>query len=324
MQIFDKGKIYNFMSIRWVMFALSGVLFFGSIVLLFTKGLNYGIDFAGGTLIQVKYHDKDAPIDLIRQKFASNEILKNASITEFGSASEITIRYTTTSDSLGNNPGAFVADMLKGSGEFEIRRVDVVGPKIGSELREKGIMAIAVSLILILVYIGIRFEWRFALAAIFSEIHDVVIVLGAISLLSIDVNLDTLAAVLTVLGYSLNDTIIIFDRIRERVRESKFIELFGVINESVSLTLSRTLMTSVTTLLAVITLFFYGGDMIHGFSTIMIIGILIGTLSSIFIAAPMLSWFRFSVEGYRALIAAKELRKKEKEKIRAMYEKGRL
>ncbi|ARR00453.1 protein translocase subunit SecF [Campylobacter porcelli] len=324
MQIFDKGKIYNFMGIRWVMFAISATLFFGSIALLFTKGLNYGIDFAGGTLIQVKYHDKDAPIDLIRDKFASNEILKNASITEFGSASEITIRYTTTSDSLGNNPGAFVADMLKDSGEFEIRRVDVVGPKIGSELREKGIMAVIVSLVLILIYIGVRFEWRFALAAIFSEIHDVVIVLGAISLLSIDVNLDTLAAILTVLGYSLNDTIIIFDRIRERVKESKFIELFGVINESVSLTLSRTLMTSVTTLLAVITLFFYGGDMIHGFSIIMIIGILIGTISSVFIAAPMLSWFRFSVEEYRALMVAKELRKKEKEKIRAMYEKGRL
>ena len=183
-------------------------------------------------------------------------------------------------------------------------------------------MAVAVSLVLILIYIGVRFEWRFALAAIFSEIHDVVIVLGAISLLSIDVNLDTLAAILTVLGYSLNDTIIIFDRIRERVKESKFIKLFEVINESVSLTLSRTLMTSVTTLLAVFTLFFYGGDMIHGFSVIMIIGILIGTMSSVFIAAPMLSWFRFSVENYRATIVAKELRKKEKEKLRAMYEKG--
>lgn len=322
MQIFDKGKIYNFMGMRWIMFIISAILFFGSIGLLFTKGLSYGIDFAGGTLIQVKYHDKDAPIDLIRERFSTNEILKNASITEFGSAEEITIRYTTTSDSLGNNPGAFVSEILKGTGEFEIRRVDVVGPKIGSELREKGIMAVAVSLVLILIYIGVRFEWRFALAAIFSEIHDVVIVLGAISLLSIDVNLDTLAAILTVLGYSLNDTIIIFDRIRERVKESKFIKLFEVINESVSLTLSRTLMTSVTTLLAVFTLFFYGGDMIHGFSVIMIIGILIGTMSSVFIAAPMLSWFRFSVENYRASIVAKELRKKEKEKLRAMYEKG--
>lgn len=322
MQIFDKGKIYNFMGMRWIMFAISAILFFGSIGLLFTKGLSYGIDFAGGTLIQVKYHDKDAPIDLIREKFSTNEILKNASITEFGSASEITIRYTTTSDSLGSNPGAFVSEILKGTGEFEIRRVDVVGPKIGSELREKGIMAVAVSLVLILIYIGIRFEWRFALAAIFSEIHDVVIVLGAISLLSIDVNLDTLAAILTVLGYSLNDTIIIFDRIRERIKESKFVKLFEVINESVSLTLSRTLMTSITTLLAVFTLFFYGGDMIHGFSVIMIIGILIGTMSSVFIAAPMLSWFRFSVENYRASITSKELRRKEKEKLRAMYEKG--
>ncbi|ANE35787.1 protein-export membrane protein SecF [Campylobacter iguaniorum] len=321
MQIFDKGTIYDFMGKRWIFFAMSFVLFFGSIVLLATKGLNYGIDFSGGTLIQVKY-EGNAPLELIRAKLATNETLKNANVTEFGSAEEITIRYAGSSDSLGSNPGEVVSNLLADTGKFEIRRVDVVGPKVGSELREKGIMAVAVSLVLILLYIGVRFEWRFALAAIFSEIHDVVITLGAISLLSIDVNLDTLAAVLTVLGYSLNDTIIIFDRIRESVTESKTIKLTQLINESVSMTLPRTIMTSITTMLAVLVLFFYGGDMIHGFSIIMIVGIIIGTISSVFIAAPMLVWFKFNVTNYRAHLADKERNKKEKEKIRAMYEKG--
>ncbi|RUT51108.1 protein translocase subunit SecF [Campylobacter fetus] len=321
MQIFDNGRIYDFMGKRWLFFCFSFILFFGSIVLICTKGLNYGIDFSGGTLIQVKYEGK-APLDDIRYKLAANEVLKNANVTEFGSDEEITIRYSGSSDSLGSDPGAVVTSILEGTGKFEIRRVDVVGPKVGSELRQKGLMAIGVSLILILIYIGVRFEWRFALAAIISEIHDVVITIGAISLLSIDVNLDTLAAVLTVLGYSLNDTIIIFDRIRERVKESKFIKLNDVINESVSLTLSRTIMTSITTLLAVLVLFFFGGDMINGFSIIMLIGIIIGTISSVFIASPMLGWFKFSVDHYRSHLAAKEVKRKEKERIRAMYEKG--
>lgn len=321
MQIFDKGKIYDFMGKRWIFFTLSFLLFFGSIGLLFTKGLNYGIDFAGGTLIQIKYEEK-APLDEIRSKLAQNEILKNASVTEFGSDSEITIRYAGSSDSLGDNAALVVSNLLKDIGKFEVRRVDIVGPKVGSELRQKGIMAIMVSLVLILLYIGVRFEWRFAIAAILGEIHDVVITLGFISFLDIDVNLDTLAAILTVLGYSLNDTIIVFDRIREGVRESKFIKLTQIINESVSMTLPRTIMTSVTTLLTVLTLFLFGGDMIHGFSIIMIIGIVAGTISSIFIASPTLVWFKFSVEHYRAYLAQKDKKRKEKEKIRAMYEKG--
>lgn len=321
MQIFDKGKIYDFMGKRWIFFALSFIMFFGSIALLTTRGLNYGIDFSGGTLIQIKY-DKVAPLDEIRAKLATNETLKNANVTEFGSAKEITIRYAGSSDSLGNDPATTVSRILADTGKFEVRRVDIVGPKVGSELRQKGIMAVAVSLVLILIYIGFRFEWRFALAAIFSEIHDVVITLGAISLFMIDVNLDTLAAILTVLGYSLNDTIIIFDRIREGIKEDHSIKLTEIINESVSLTLPRTIMTSVTTFLTVLVLFFFGGDMIHGFSIIMIVGIIIGTISSVFIAAPMLVWFKFNVERYRVHLAEKNRIKKEKEKIRAMYEKG--
>lgn len=203
-----------------------------------------------------------------------------------------------------------------------MRRADVVGPKVGDELRNKGLMAIAVSLIAILIYIALRFEWRFALAAIISEIHDVVITLGAISLFKIDVNLDTLAAVLTVLGYSLNDTIIIFDRIREGNKTSKKTELAPIINESVSATLSRTVLTSGLTLATVVILYFFGGEMIQGFSLALIVGIIAGTLSSIFVASPTLLWFKFSVLEFRNKEIEKAKRKQDKERNRAMYEKG--
>lgn len=321
MQIFDSGKVYNFMSKKLLFFAISSVLMIGSVFLLTTRGLNYGIDFAGGTLIQIRY-DKPVSLDEIRAKFNTNDVLKNASVTEFGSNEEIVIRYSGSSDSIGSNPAAVVSELLSDTGNFEVRRVDVVGPKVGSELRQKGIMALSVSLILILAYIAFRFEWRFAIAAILGEIHDVLIALGFISLLRIDVNLDTLAAILTIIGYSLNDTIIIFDRIREGIRVSKSNEVNRVINESISATLSRTAMTSITTLLTVLTLFFFGGDMIHGFSSIMLVGIIIGTFSSIFIVAPMLVWFKFDIPKYRVHLSEIEKRKKEKEKIRAMYEKG--
>lgn len=202
-----------------------------------------------------------------------------------------------------------------------MRRADVVGPKVGDELRNKGLMAIAVSLIAILIYIALRFEWRFALAAIISEIHDVVITLGAISLFKIDVNLDTLAAVLTVLGI-LNDTIIIFDRIREGIKTSKKTELAPIINESVSATLSRTVLTSGLTLATVVILYFFGGEMIQGFSLALIVGIIAGTLSSIFVASPTLLWFKFSVLEFRNKEIEKAKRKQDKERNRAMYEKG--
>ncbi|WP_148807388.1 protein translocase subunit SecF, partial [Campylobacter concisus] len=222
----------------------------------------------------------------------------------------------------GSDVGASVAELLKDTGKFEIRRTDVVGPKVGDELREKGVMALAISLVGILIYIAFRFEWRFAMAAVASEIHDVVITMGAISFFAIDVNLDTLAAILTVVGYSLNDTIIVFDRIRENIKTSKSTHLDTIINESVSATLTRTILTSGTTLITVVVLFLFGGDMIHGFSLALIVGIVIGTLSSIFVAAPMLLWFKFSVEKYRAMEAEKARIQREKDKQRAMFEKG--
>ncbi|HEE9561439.1 TPA: protein translocase subunit SecF [Campylobacter coli] len=321
MQFFSEKKIYDFMRMRFAAISLSFILFFGSIYLLWDRGLQFGIDFSGGTLIQLKY-DTAAPIPQIREILEKQGSFQNLSVTEFGSKEEITIRFLGSNDSLGSDIGEHISTLLKDTGKFEVRRADVVGPKVGDELRNKGIMAIIVSLVAILIYIAIRFEWRFALAAIISEIHDVVITLGAISLFKIDVNLDTLAAVLTVLGYSLNDTIIIFDRIREGIKTSKKSELAPIINESVSATLSRTVLTSGLTLATVVILYFFGGEMIQGFSLALIVGIVVGTLSSIFVASPTLLWFKFSVIDFRNKELEKLKRKQEKERNRAMYEKG--
>ncbi|EAH7938442.1 protein translocase subunit SecF [Campylobacter jejuni] len=321
MQFFSEKKIYDFMRMRFAAISLSFILFFGSIYLLWDRGLQYGIDFSGGTLVQLKYENA-APITQIREILENQGTFQNLFVTEFGSNEEVTIRFLGSNDNVSNDIGEHISTLLKDTGKFEVRRADVVGPKVGDELRNKGLMAIAVSLIAILIYIALRFEWRFALAAIISEIHDVVITLGAISLFKIDVNLDTLAAVLTVLGYSLNDTIIIFDRIREGIKTSKKTELAPIINESVSATLSRTVLTSGLTLATVVILYFFGGEMIQGFSLALIVGIIAGTLSSIFVASPTLLWFKFSVLEFRNKEIEKAKRKQDKERNRAMYEKG--
>lgn len=321
MQFFSEKKIYDFMRMRFAAISLSFILFFGSIYLLWDRGLQYGIDFSGGTLVQLKYENA-GPITQIREILEKQGTFQNLSVTEFGSNEEVTIRFLGSNDNVSNDIGEHISTLLKDTGKFEVRRADVVGPKVGDELRNKGLMAIAVSLIAILIYIALRFEWRFALAAIISEIHDVVITLGAISLFKIDVNLDTLAAVLTVLGYSLNDTIIIFDRIREGIKTSKKTELAPIINESVSATLSRTVLTSWLTLATVVILYFFGGEMIQGFSLALIVGIIAGTLSSIFVASPTLLWFKFSVLEFRNKEIEKAKRKQDKERNRAMYEKG--
>ncbi|TQR33678.1 protein translocase subunit SecF [Campylobacter sp. MIT 99-7217] len=321
MQFFSEKKVYDFMRMRFGAYAITGFLVLACIWLLFDRGLQYGIDFSGGTLIQMKYEEK-APIPQIREKLELGGDFQNLSVTEFGSDDEITIRFLGSNDNINENISDTISELLKDTGHFEIRRVDVVGPKVGDELKNKGFMAISVSLIAILIYIALRFEWRFAMAAILTTMHDVLITLGAISLLKIDVNLDTLAAVLTVLGYSLNDTVIIFDRIREGVKTSKKSDLAPIINESVSATLSRTVLTSGLTLATVVILYFFGGSMIEGFSLAMIVGIIAGTLSSIFVASPALLWFNFKIDHYRQKELDKIKRKQEAAKQRALYEKG--
>jgi len=321
MEFFRQTKTISFMGKSKIAIAISILLVLASWGMLAAKGLNYGIDFAGGTIVQVKY-DAKAPIDTIRQTLAGNPMYEGAQITEFGSPEEIIIRLKTSSKDVTSDMGDVTREALKGTGNFEVRRVDIVGPKVGGELREKGVMAMLLAILGILVYVAVRFEWRFAVASIAALIHDVSIAMGAISLFAIDVNLDVLAALLTLLGYSLNDTIIVFDRIREGVTGSKNTDLAEVINESVTKTLSRTTLTSLTTFFVVLTLFAFGGEIIHAFAFTLLVGIIVGTYSSIFVASPILMWFGFNINNYRMKLAEASKRRAEKDKMRAMYEQG--
>ncbi len=321
MEFFKYTGAFNFMGKSKLAMVISIVLVLSSYVLLATKGLNYGVDFAGGTIVQVQY-DKAAPIDAMREKLKSNPLFDGASITEFGSAEEVVIRMKSTTGSVTVDIGDETRVALEGTGEYKIRRVDIVGPKVGSELREKGIMSLVLAVIGILIYVAFRFEWRFAVASIFALVHDVSIALGAIALVGLDVNLDVLAALLTILGYSLNDTIIVFDRIREGVTDNRSVELSETINDSVTRTLARTTLTSLTTFFVVFTLFMFGGEIIHPFAFTLLVGVVVGTYSSIFVASPILMWFGFDVKKYHHKLAAKAKREADKEKMRAQFESG--
>ncbi len=321
MEMFHYKKPIDFMGASRKFGLLSLVLVLLSWGLLFTKGFNYGIDFAGGTLIQVKY-DTKAPITKVREVLKTNSAFKGANVTFFGNDHEIVIRTKTSSKVVGKDVGDEVRTLLKDTGKFKIRRVDMVGPKIGDELRTKGLMAMFLAIAGILVYVSFRFEWRFAVASVLALVHDVSIASGAIALFGVEVNLDTLAAILTLLGYSLNDTIIVFDRIREGIRKIKDPDLAGIINESITRTLSRTTLTSLTTFFVVLTLYIFGGEIINSFSFTLLVGVIVGTYSSIFIASPILMWLGFDVKGFRAKEADKLRREKEKEKMRAQYEQG--
>jgi preprotein translocase subunit SecF len=321
MEIFKYKKPIELMAQSKKFGILSIVLVLLSWTLIFTKGFNYGLDFAGGTLVQVHYTQK-APIDKVRDALSKEEQYKGASVTYFGNDNEIIIRTKTSSKSLGKDMGDSMRELLKGTGDFEVRRVDMVGAKVGSELREKGLMSLLLAIAGILIYVSFRFEWRFAIASVLALVHDVSIAMGAVVLFGIEVNLDTLAALLTILGYSLNDTIIVFDRIREGIKGSKESLLDKIINESVTQTLSRTTLTSLTTFFVVLTLFLFGGEIIKGFSFTLLVGVVVGTYSSIFVASPILMWLKFSVSDFRNKEAEKLKREKEKEKMRAMYEQG--
>jgi len=321
MEFFKYKKSIDFMSYTKKAMFLSLTFVILSYILLFTKGLNYGVDFAGGTVIQVKY-DKVAPIAKMRELLKKNPTFTGASISEFGSKQEVLVRLKNSSTSVGQDIGDLASKALKGSGNFEIRRVDIVGPKIGDELKEKGLISLVLAITGILIYVAFRFEWRFAVASIIALVHDVSITMGFVSLFSIDVNLDVLAAILTILGYSLNDTIIVFDRIREGITETKNVTLVGIINDSVTRTLARTTLTSLTTFFVVFTLFMFGGEIIHPFAFTLLVGVVVGTYSSIFVASPILVAFGFSVKEYKEKLSAKAKREAEKEKLRQQFESG--
>jgi len=322
MSIYSNDKIYNILKFGRPFLVLSALFVTFSILLSVLKGPTFGIDFAGGTVIQVKYAHA-APLDHIREILSTTEYSKS-SIQEFGSPEEIIIKIPTTTTSLEKDIGDEVRSILAPTGQFEVRRVDIVGPKVGGELREKGITALLLALAGVLLYVSFRFEWRFAVASIAALVHDISITVGIIVLLEIDVNLDILAALLTILGYSLNDTIVVFDRIRETLQRSKSVDLIHVINEAISRTLSRTTLTSLTTFFVVLTLYLFGGELISGLSFTLLIGVVIGTYSSIFVAAALLKMFGFRVDEYRSKEARKAAAKVEKERMRAQFEQGTL
>jgi len=321
MEFFRYTKTFDFMGKSKIAMIISITLLLASYILLATKGLNYGVDFAGGTIVQVKY-DKPAPIDEMRKKLKTNKIFESASITEFGSPDEVVIRMKNSTSNVTVDVGDVTRETLKGTGNYEIRRVDIVGPTVGAELKEKGIISLLLAITGILIYVAFRFEWRFAVASIVALIHDISIALGAITLVGLDVNLDVLAALLTILGYSLNDTIIVFDRIREGVTGAKNVDLTDIVNESVTRTLARTTLTSLTTFFVVFTLFMFGGEIIHAFAFTLLVGVVVGTYSSVFVASPILIWFGFDVKDYHVKLADKVKREAEKQRMRDQYESG--
>lgn len=321
MELFKEDKIYNFLGKGKIFFVASFVLFFLAIGLIAIKGFSFGIDFTGGTVIQVKYTDV-APIAKIREHLANNKLFEHASVTEFGSPQEIIIKTAASTDGLNKDIGDTTKEILNGTGDFEIRRVDMVGPKVGDELRTKGLTAFLLTLMAIMAMVTFRYEWRFALAAVIAIVHDIVITFGFVSYFEIDFNIESVAALLMILGYSIHDTIIVYDRIREHIQESKNTDFVMIVNEAVSRTQSRTTLTSLTVFFVVLTLFIFGGDIMIGFSFPMLIGVIVGTYSSIFVAAQLVVWTGFSVAGYRQNMAEKAKNAAEREKMRAQYEQG--
>ena len=257
-----------------------------SLILLTFKGLNFGIDFKGGTLIELRSTDSKINVSSLRDNLNQMN-LGDVSVKNFGNETDFLIKFE-------NNENKNVIDEIKKNldksfgNSFNFRRVENVGPKVSAELLRSGVIAISVALFLMLVYIWIRFEWQFSLGAIVALFHDVIVTLGLFSLLGLEINLSIIAAVLTIVGYSMNDTVVIFDRVRENLRKYSDIKIFELTNISINQTLSRTIITSATTLLALLSIFIFGGEILKGFSLAMILGVIFGTYSSIYIANPIL------------------------------------
>ena len=269
----------------------SVILFFISIILIAFKGLNYGIDFKGGTLIELRSNNTEA--SSIRDVL-KNMDLGDVNVKKFGKEGDFLIKVEEKGD---NNK--LIPEIKKNlsdnlNSDVNFRRVENVGPKVSAELLQSGIIAISLSLAAMLFYIWVRFEWQFSIGSIIALFHDVIITLGIFSLLSLEINLSIIAAVLTIVGYSMNDTVVIYDRIRENLGKFHKLDIRDIANLSINETLARTIITSVTTLLALFSIFILGGEILRGFSFAMILGVLIGTYSSIFVASPILKYFKVS------------------------------
>lgn len=286
MRLLDKKTQIDFMGKRKLATVFSLFLIAASLVFLFTRGLSFGIDFTGGTLIEVAYPDA-AELGGIRD-LLEEAGYKDAQVQHFGTSRDVLIRIAPRPDKASAELSEDIAALLKNAdAAVEKRRVEFVGPQVGEELTEQGGLAVLYALIGILIYVALRFEYRFSLGAVAALVHDVIITLGVFSLLQLDFDLTVLAAILAVIGYSLNDTIVVFDRIRENFRKMRKGSPEQIMNASVNQTLSRTLMTSLTTLLVLAALFSLGGEIIHSFATALIVGVFVGTYSSIFVAGAL-------------------------------------
>ena len=277
-------KLFNLISLSLVV---------ASVLLLFFKGLNFGVDFKGGTLIELRSNDKNINVTSLRQSFNKMN-LGDFNVKKFGNENDFLIKIE-KKDTSANAIEIIKKELTSSIGSaFNFRRVENVGPKVSAELLKSGVIAIALSLAAMLFYIWVRFEWQFSLGAILALFHDVIITLGLFSLFNLEINLSIVAAVLTIVGYSMNDTVVIYDRVRENLRKFSDIKIFDLTNISINETLSRTIITSVTTLLALVSIYLFGGEILKGFSLAMIMGVVFGTYSSIYIANPILVKLRVS------------------------------
>jgi preprotein translocase subunit SecF len=278
----------GFIRHRKVAMALSSLLVIGSIMVFLANGLNFGIDFRGGTLIEAS---SESAVDLatLRGRLGALD-LGEVQIQEFGKETDVLIRISEREGATdaSNNLSAVERVRAELSSDFDVRRVEIVGPQVSAELIQTGLLAVLAAIASMLIYIWFRFEWQFSVGAVLALVHDVALTIGLFALLQLDFNLSILAAILTIVGYSMNDTVVVYDRVRENLRKYKKMDLAELLNMAINETLSRTVMTSVTTMLALLALYILGGEVIRGFTFAMIWGVIVGTYSSIFIASPLL------------------------------------
>ncbi len=287
-------KNYNFESKFRTANILSLVLVLLSFLLIFFKGLNFGIDFKGGTLIELRVDPRNITISDIRSSFSKMN-LGDLNVKQFGKEGDYLIKFEKKTFDQKNNIKTIKDNVTnKLQSEVNFRRIENVGPKVSEELLNSGFLAVSLALAAMLFYIWVRFEWQFSLGSILAIFHDVLITIGLFSRLSLEINLSIVAAVLTIVGYSMNDTVVIYDRIRENLSKFSSLKIGEISNISINETLSRTIITSVTTLLALFSIFILGGEILRGFALAMIIGVIIGTYSSIFVASPILKYFNVS------------------------------
>ncbi len=294
MEIFNPNSKIDFLGLRNISIAISALLLLASTIAIITKGLNYGLDFTGGVLVEVAYQE---PVEIaqVRETLSAGGY-ENAVVQSLGGVREIAIRLQPQGDkkNADNLANDVVKVLAEKRADVTLKRHDFVGPQVGEELRNDGVIAVIFVIIGIMIYIGVRFEWRFAVAAIASELHDTLITVGFFALMQREFDLTVLASVLAVVGYSINDKVVVFDRVRELFRTTRKAEPVEILNKAINSTLSRTIITSLFTGITMVALYLFGGPVVHGFAITMIIGIIIGTLSSIFFANPILLWLGVS------------------------------